>query len=192
MASFEIKNSQENCECKYSNHILEVLMRRQHEKCYDYKSFAERIAYSIECYERGGAPKDEYYALYIEIYTNKYYKIGQCHYYHFDLGRIYKKRIQELFPVTEEPSLETTIAYKNILETCVYISKNINPNDGVFFLEVRTGISSAIRSIMWSKFSKKIEDNFYLVDMCEMSKDPSLKRDYIAITYAPHVMHLLG
>ena len=168
--------------CRYSNDELEDMMRSHYR---DYKTFASNFAFDIERFEDEGIPKDEFYDLYLEIYTERYYSEGRNYFYRFHIGKPYKKKIQELFPIIESPSLETTIAYKNILETSIYLCRNINPNDGIFHAEVKIALISDIETVFSSQYSKRIEDNLYLIDLPKASNDPYLKNYYRRLTYAP-------
>lgn len=184
----EIMNRPKQITCRYSNDELEAMIRKNY---YDYKTVASDFAFDIERFEDEGIPKDELYDLYFEIYTERYYSEGRNYYYRFHIGRPYKKKIQELFPITESPSLETTIAYKNILETCVYLCRKINPNDGIFHAEVGIALTSDIETIFGSQYSKRIEDNLYLIDYSKLSFDLNLKRHYTRFIYAPCTLLLV-
>lgn len=171
--------------CRYSNDELESMMRSRYAKYYDYQKVASDFAFDIKRFEDEGISKGEYYDLYFEIYTERYYSEGKNYFYRFHINKQYAKKIQELFPITEMPSLETNIAYKTILETCVYLSRKINPLDGIFHAEVRIALYSDIDNIFTSQYSKRIEDNLYLIDYVKVSNDPYLKRYYRRLVFAP-------
>ncbi|WP_155267422.1 hypothetical protein [Xylanibacter ruminicola] len=178
----EIMNMPKQITCRYSNEEIEAMIRSYFEK-HNYKNVASDFAFDIQRFEEEGVSKDDYYDLYFEIYTDRYYDEGKRYYYRFHIGRPYKKKIQELLLVTDNPSLEAFIAYKTIQETCVYISKQINPADGVFHARVNIALSSDIERILSCQYSKMVDKDFYLVDCVKVSE--YLIGPYRRLLFAP-------
>ncbi len=179
----KIMNTPKQITCRYNNDEIETMIRSRYEE-YGYKRIASNFAFDIKRLQEEGVSQDNTYDLYLEIYTERYYDEGKLYYYHFHIGRPYKKEIQELFPITNNPSLETTIAYKTILETCVYLIKQINPTDGVFHAEVKVAPYSDIVRILSSEYSKRVDKDLYLVDSVKVSNSSYLLAPYRRFMYA--------
>lgn len=160
-------------------------MRRRFERYYYYKSFASELHFYKERMEDAGVSPSESYDIIFWILTDKYSSIREDYFYKFNISGKYKKSVIGLFPVTESPTLDTTIAYKSILETCIYLSKLINPSDKIYYSSIQLALSDDINGIIHSSFSQRVYEDFYRVNMSKLSSISYTKRCYRRLVFTP-------
>ena len=170
----------------YTNDELETEMRSNY---FGYKKLVRGLLFYKERFEEEGVSPFEDYDIIFTIWTDRYRK--QRFYYRFRIERKYKKNVVELFPITDNPNLESTIAYKSILETCIYLSKMINPSYKIYHSELQLARVTDIETLMGCPYSKRIDENFYLIDLEKVISDNYLKRYYSRLIYAPEANTLI-